>query len=107
MEVLKIILSSGVGAGVMAILLAAVQRRWKKSDDKDEALKALVTAQKVLMVDRVRHLGQSYINAGEIALEDKETLQDMYSAYKGLGGNGHLTTVMAEVDRLPVRRKDG
>ena len=58
---------------------------------------------KVLTVDRVRYLGRSYINAHSISLEDKENLQDMYRAYKSLGGNGHLETVMAEIERLPVQ----
>ena len=43
-------------------------------------------AQKVLMIDRVRYLGSSYIHDGEIALEDKENLAEMYQAYKALGG---------------------
>lgn len=102
MEALKIILSSGIGAGIMAIVLAALQRHWQKKDKKDDRIQCLVDAQKVLMVDRVRYLGQSYINDREITLEDKETLEEMYAAYKALGGNGHLTTVMAEVERLPV-----
>ena len=54
------------------------------------------------MVDRVRYLGRSYIQRGEITLEDKETLQEMYTAYKALGGNGHLKTIMTTVDKLPV-----
>ena len=54
------------------------------------------------MIDRVRYLGGEYIARQEITLEDKENLRDMYAAYKALGGNGHLETVMAEVDRLPV-----
>ena len=62
-------------------------------------------AQKVLMIDRVRYLGSSYIHDGGIALEDKENLSEMYQAYKALGGNGHLSTVMAEVERLPVAEK--
>ena len=115
MEFILLILSSGIGAGLMTILLAVIQRRWQKSDKhendakrEDERIKALVTAQKVLMVDRVRHLGQSYIANKQITLEDKETLQEMHAAYKALGGNGHLATVMAEVERLPVvNRKDG
>lgn len=102
METLKIILSSGVGAGIMAIVLAALQRHWQKKDNKNDKIQHLVDAQKVLMVDRVRYLGQSYIADKEITLEDKETLGEMYAAYKALGGNGHLTTVMAEVERLPV-----
>ena len=57
------------------------------------------------MIDRVRYLGSSYIHDGGIALEDKENLSEMYQAYKALGGNGHLSTVMAEVERLPVAEK--
>lgn len=102
MEILSVVLSSGIVAGIMSILLAWLQRKWNKEDAKDDRLEALVTAQKVLMVDRVRYMGSRYIEAGEISLEDKETLKDMYSAYKALGGNGHLETIMSEIDRLHV-----
>ena len=44
----------------------------------------------------------SYIQEGEISLEDKESLTEMYQAYKSLGGNGHLSTIMAEVERLHI-----
>ena len=99
------ILGAGVGAGMMSIIQAALQRKWKKEDAEkvDPALiKALVEAQKVTMVDRIRYLGAKYIHAGEISLEEKETLHDMHKAYKALGGNGHLDTVMEETDKLPV-----
>lgn len=102
MEYLSIILSGSVGAGLMTIISAAMQRHWKKKDDKDGSIKALVNAQKVLMIDRVRYLGGKYIQDGRISLENKENLRDMYAAYKALGGNGHLETVMHEVDKLPV-----
>ena len=102
MEMLRIIMSSGVWAGIMAILLAWFQRRWGQTDEEDKRINALVEAQKVLMVDRMRHLGGKYIEAGHISLEDKETMKEMYAAYKELGGNGHLATVMDEVGRLTV-----
>ena len=106
MEFLGTVLSGSVGAGLMAIVMAALQRHWKKKDDRDGSIKALVAAQKVIMTDRVRYLGGKYLERGEITLEDKETLQEMYGAYKALGGNGHLETVMREVDRLPVSAND-
>ena len=53
MELLQIILSSGLWAGVMAIVLAWFQRRWKRADNRDGRLSALVEAQKVLMVDQI------------------------------------------------------
>jgi hypothetical protein len=47
-------------------------------------------------------LGKQYISDGEIHLEDKENLVEMYKAYKKLGGNGHLETVMSEINHLKV-----
>ena len=86
-------------SGLTAIVLAVLQRRWSCQDKQD----ALVAGLKVLTVDRVRYLGRCYISNHSITLDDKENLQDMYRAYKALGGNGHLETVMAEVERLPVK----
>ena len=86
-------------SGLTAIAQAILQRRWAKSDKQD----ALVAGLKVLTVDRVRYLGRCYILDGKISLEDRENLEEMYSAYKDLGGNGHLETIMSEVRRLPVK----
>ena len=95
-------LGAGIGSGVMAILLAWLNRNWAKADRHDARLDAVVDGVKVLTVDRVRYLGKSYIDDHGITLDDKEALEDMYRAYKALGGNGHLETVMNEVRHLPV-----
>ena len=93
------LLSVGLGSGgVAAIVLAVLQRKWAKDDRVD----ALVAAQKVIMIDRVRQISRQHIAQGEISLEDKETIKEMFDAYKALGGNGHLNTVMNEVDKLKV-----
>jgi hypothetical protein len=90
------------GSGVASIVVACLQRKWAKQDSHDARVDALVDANKVLMVDRVRWLGKQYIADGEVHLEDKENLIEMYNAYKKLGGNGHLETVMSEVNHLKV-----
>lgn len=100
-EAVQIVTACLGSSGLTAIVLALLQRRWSCQDRQD----AIVDGLKVLTVDRVRYLGRGYINAQAISLEDKENLQDMYRAYKALGGNGHLETVMAEVERLPVREE--
>ena len=87
-------------SGLSAIVVAILNHHWAKK--KNSSGNALVEAQKVLMIDRVRYLGSSYIHEGEISLEDKESLTEMYQAYKSLGGNGHLSTIMAEVERLHI-----
>lgn len=90
------------GSGVSSIVVVLLQRKWAKQDSRDERIDVLVDSNKVLMVDRVRCLGKQYLAAGEIHLEDKENLKEMYNTYKRLGGNGHLDTVMYEVDHLKV-----
>lgn len=103
MESLIIALIGAVtGSGVSSVVIALLQRKWSKEDKHDARVDALVTANKVLMIDKVRWLGKKYIADGEISLEDKENLQEMYNAYKRLGGNGHLDMVMQEVNHLKV-----
>lgn len=89
-------------SGLASIIVALLNRHWAKKDKRDDKQDAIVTGLKVLTVDRVRYLGKGYISDHEISLEDKENLEEMYRAYKALGGNGHLKTVMDEVQRLPV-----
>lgn len=101
-EVMIGILGAGVGAGGMEIIHSRLKRKWAKEDKQDSKLDAVVTAQKLIMLDRVRYLGKKYISEQEISLEDKETLIDMHKAYKALGGNGHLDTIMDEVERLHI-----
>lgn len=97
------ILGAGIGSGIMAIVLAALQRKWQNEDRSKDLVDAKTEALKVLMIDRVRTLGREFVKQGYIVLEDKETIDEMYKSYKDLGGNGHLTTLMTEVNKLEVR----
>lgn len=102
MDILALVIGALTGSGVCGVVTACLQRKWAKQDKHDARVDALVAANKVLMIDKVRSLGKSYIADGEIHFEDKENLQEMYDAYKGLGGNGHLDMIMAEVNHLKV-----
>ena len=97
-DVVTIIIACLGSSGLTAIILAVLQRRWAKSDKQD----AVVAGLKGLTVDRVRYLGRCYILDEKITLEDRENLEDMYRAYKALGGNGHLETIISEVRKLPI-----
>ena len=99
----QILLAVVGSSGVASVVVACLQRHWSKKDREDGRIDALVTAQKVMITDRVMTLGREYIKQGFITLGDKNNIRAMHNAYKGLGGNGDLTTVMDEVDRLEVR----
>ena len=90
-------------SGVASVVVAVLQHHWSQKERGDARIDALVSAQQVMMIDRVRYLGKCYIEDGHIALADKENIVSMYNAYKALGGNGHLETVMTEVNQLEVK----
>lgn len=101
MTIWETLTACACSSGLTGLVLALLQRHWSKQDKQD----SIVSALKVLTVDRVRYLAQCYIRDGDITLEDKETLQDMHRAYKALGGNGHLDTAMAVVEKLPIHNE--
>lgn len=81
--------------GLSSLIMAILQHHWNKDSSVTIALKVLLT-------DRIRHLGKRYIQDGQILLDDKENLKQMHNAYKGLGGNGDLDIVMSEVEKLQI-----
>lgn len=102
MEYVIAILSGGVGAGLMTIISSCLQRHWNKKDKEDTRIDAIVTAEKLIMIDLMKRSAKRYIRLGKISLEDKEHLLEQHAAYKALGGNGHLDTIMREINHLKV-----
>ncbi len=111
--ILVAVIGSSAMASLVTLLSEAVKRRWKKKDegeritperilDIERKIDALVKCEKVFAIDKIRYLGLCYIGSGGVTLEEKETLHEMHDAYEALGGNGHLDTVMDEVDKLQI-----
>lgn len=107
-----IVLAVLSSTSISSIVLAILQRKWAKQDKgvvtkedisvMREQLSAVTENQKLISIDRIRHLVKCYIADGCVDLESKENLVDMYRSYRRLGGNGHLDTIMAELEKLPV-----
>ena len=91
------------------------QSEAKKNEELETRLKGLenqMTAQtealKLLMLDRILHLGQSYVAKGEISFDDRKRLHDMHKCYHdGLGGNGDAKLIIEAVDSLPMKKRGG
>ena len=65
----------------------------------------VVEALRVILLDRIRYLGQSYIAKGEISFDDRRIFHMMHDAYHdGLGGNGDADLVVEAVDELPLKQ---
>ena len=81
-----------------------------KTEDRLGAIEEKVDVQrealKFILYDRIRYLGQAYIAEKEIDFDDRRILNNMHHTYHyGLCGNGDLDTLMAEVNRLPLKQR--
>lgn len=126
MEFLKTFLGGAGGAAIVAGLFALIQWRLnRKAQKEDKAaerqvvdcaargreleeqrkmLDALMTADRVILYDRIKHLAKSYIKRGWISVEEYEDLKRMHSVYHNeLKGNGFLDDIMKEVSKLEKR----
>ena len=114
MEAIYVFAASAGGAALIKlidnIVCHLLQRRAARLDngerEKTEVEKQLDIIKQCLMVsmqDRIQYLGACYIKDCEITLESRRMLHVLYSAYKALGGNGDLDSLMAEVDELRLK----
>ncbi len=82
------------------------EKQGKKIKNLEEKVDALVEAQKFIMYDRIRYLGQAYIDAKEIDFDDRRILHQMHESYHyGLDGNGDLDALMDEINHLPLKHR--
>lgn len=74
----------------------------QKHFDKNDATKRLLIG---IGHDRIMYLGMQYIQRGYITADEYENLHDfLYLPYKENGGNGSVTRIMNEIDRLPIHQ---
>lgn len=79
----------------------------QKTEDSRKTLESLTDGMKYIIYDRIRHIGQAHINAGEIDFDDRRILNNMHHCYHyGLGGNGDLDKLVQEVNNLPLKKEN-
>ena len=78
-----------------------------KESETAKMLNTLREAQKCILLDRIIHLGQSYIKDGSIDFDDRRRLREMHKSYHiGLGGNGDADAIMHAIDQLPLKNNN-
>ena len=125
-ELLLCLLSGGVAAACIKAAESIIT--WKLNrkaaqEDKEEAkqeteqkdlpaaieqlekdLTSLRIGEKVILHDRIKYLGKSFIDDGEVDFDDRQDLVDMHSVYHNeLGGNGNPDSLMKKVMELPIK----
>lgn len=102
--------ASGLGGALIAQAGEGIRqrrkRKYEKADNKDKDNEALKAGLKWMLYDRIRHLGQKFINDGSVDFDDRRILNEMHKCYHdGLGGNGDLDILMSGVNKLPLKQQ--
>ena len=85
-------------------LTKAVNKLTEEQEEQGKQLDALRDGMKCVLLDRIIHLGQKYIEDGEVDFDDRKRLRDMHTSYhSGLKGNGDADAIMSAVDALPLK----
>lgn len=126
MSVLQTILGGAVGSSIVVGLFGLItwwlnrkavkedrQADWEEKNEREadlemdkinKTLDNLTIAMRMLMYDRIKHLGNTYLDRGSISSEELADLLAMHKVYhEALNGNGFLDTVMDKVKALPVK----
>lgn len=103
-ELIAGILGGSAASALISGIFALIQGRLQRGRRRSETEQALVDGMKFVLLDVIAQRALRYIELGEAELHDKQLLRRMHQVYhSGLGGNGDLDALMAQVDRLPVR----
>lgn len=92
------ILSLLLGSGVLVSIVAYINRRLKKNDERTEAICYGIQE---LLKERLYHKYDKYMALGYAPIHEKEKFRDMYNRYHVLGVNGVMDQHYADFIALP------
>lgn len=98
-EVLIAIISSGAVVTILNFVIGIL----KDLIDRRTGLRA---AMRILLDEKLCHLGERYLEAGEITQEQLKVFVKMHQSYRSLGGNGYHKTLMKKIEDLPIKKTD-
>lgn len=81
--------------------LTALRRQLKSLEKRDTAQAEVL---RLLLLDRLLHLGKSCIDKGEISCDDRRRFHAMHACYRNTpGGNGEAEAIAMGVGALPLK----
>lgn len=95
--VLPLIIAA-ISSGTIGAISAAVAKRISKGDPKNVALR-------LLLQDKLTYLINKELECGYTTADKHKLIRAMYTAYENLDGNGDMTWLMSQYDKLNL--KDG
>lgn len=97
--ILKIILSYLIPT-LLGGVLGVLSTKFKKDRKKEKAIEEGVQA--LLRNELIRRY-REYETKGELSILDKENIEEMFTQYENLGGNGTVKQLMTELLQLPTK----
>ena len=90
--------------GVLTIIKSEIDARRKRTSYDDGVIAGL----SLLTVAWIKKLGRDYIKRGYITLDELKDITMMDEVYHAkLNGNGYISRIMAEVNKLPIKDDKG
>lgn len=99
----KAIVVAIISSGALSTLISGLFNLWQMRKKKQDGVREGI---KILLYDRIKHLGKAYIERGYVTsdeLEDLTTMHEIYHDPDGLNGNGFLDAIMRNVKALPIK----
>ena len=99
----KAIVVAIISSGALSTLISGLFNLWQMRKKKQDGVREGI---KILLYDRIKHLGKDYIERGYVTsdeLEDLTTMHEIYHDPDGLNGNGFLDAIMRNVKSLPIK----
>lgn len=97
--ILKIIVSYLIPT-VLGGAVGFISTKLKKDKKKEKAIEEGVQA--LLRNELIRRY-REYETKGELSILDKENIEEMFTQYENLGGNGTVKQLMIELLQLPTK----
>lgn len=98
-DILKIVLNYIIPV-VLGFVIGLISTKLKKNKMKDIAIEQGVQA---LLRNEIIRRYREFESKGEISILDKENLEEMFTQYKNLGGNGTVKKMMDDLLNLKTK----
>lgn len=98
-DILKIVLNYIIPV-VLGFVIGFISTKLKKNKVKDIAIEQGVQA---LLRNEIIRRYREFESKGEISILDKENLEEMFTQYKNLGGNGTVKKMMEDLLNLKTK----
>lgn len=97
----KTIVIAIISSGALSTLVSGLLNLYQSRKRRHDGVRAGI---KIILYDRIKHLGKSYISRGSITTDELEDLTEMHRIYHyDLDGNGFLDALMNNVQKLPIK----